>query len=165
MTFDRRIKRRCSDARRNASDNDKRRLHSASSNFNHLLPRVRFSLRLLISSIPPIERVRWFTPSWPQTSNMAVSPVVTHTVEVPQSQTLQRAISSPLKNVTSQTSSSNGTPKPPVTSVPAPATMPATLDLAEQMNDEEKRKYVKGGSVHTHPSEALLLTLYRQEAR
>lgn len=79
---------------------------------------------------------------------MAVSPVVTHTVEaaLPQSQTLQRAISSPLKNVVvpSQTSSSNGTPKPPVTSVPAPATMPATLDLAEQMNDEEKRKYVKG---------------------
>ncbi|KAF4978748.1 hypothetical protein FDECE_18167, partial [Fusarium decemcellulare] len=73
---------------------------------------------------------------------MAVSPVVTHTIEATQS--LPRAISSPLKNVTSQTSSSNGTPKPPVTSVPAPTSIPTTLDLAEQMNDEEKRKYVKG---------------------
>ncbi|KAJ3520220.1 hypothetical protein NM208_g13805 [Fusarium decemcellulare] len=73
---------------------------------------------------------------------MAVSPVVTHTIEATQS--LPRAISSPLKNVTSQTSSSNGTPKPPVTSAPAPTSIPTTLDLAEQMNDEEKRKYVKG---------------------
>jgi cyclin-dependent kinase 7 len=75
---------------------------------------------------------------------MAVSPVVTHTVEAAQAQTLGRAISSPLKNVTSQTSSSNGTPMPPVTSAPAPTSVPTTLDLAEQMNDEEKRKYVKG---------------------
>ncbi|KAF5025435.1 hypothetical protein F66182_2495, partial [Fusarium sp. NRRL 66182] len=75
---------------------------------------------------------------------MALSPVVTHTVEAAQPQNLGRAISSPLKNVTSQTSSSNGTPKPPLTSAPAPASNPTTLDLAEQMNDEEKRKYVKG---------------------
>lgn len=33
---------------------------------------------------------------------------------------------------------------PPVTSAPAPTSIPTTLDLAEQMNDEEKRKYVKG---------------------
>lgn len=118
----------------------------------------------LSASLPlPLSTSAGFTPSWP---NMAVSPVVTHTVEVPQPQTLQRAISSPLKNVVaSQTSSSNGTPKPPVTSVPAPATMPATLDLAEQMNDEEKRKYVKGDRMHTYSRKQLLLTLYRQEAR
>jgi cyclin-dependent kinase 7 len=78
------------------------------------------------------------------TINMALSPVVTHTVEATQPQSLGRAISSPLKNVTSQTSSSNGTPMPPVTSAPAPTSIPTTLDLAEQMNDEEKRKYVKG---------------------
>ncbi|CVK89793.1 probable cyclin-dependent ser/thr protein kinase KIN28 [Fusarium fujikuroi] len=75
---------------------------------------------------------------------MALSPVVTHTVEATQPQSFGRAISSPLKNVTSQTSSSNGTPMPPVTSAPAPTSIPTTLDLAEQMNDEEKRKYVKG---------------------
>ncbi|KAH6987342.1 kinase-like domain-containing protein [Ilyonectria robusta] len=78
---------------------------------------------------------------------MAVSPVVTHTVEsVQQTQQLARAISSPLKNFTSgHTSSSNGTPKPLAAPlVPVPTTIPVTLDLAEQMNDEEKRKYVKG---------------------
>lgn len=78
---------------------------------------------------------------------MALSPVVTHTVEsVQQTQQLARAISSPLKNFTSgHTSSSNGTPKPLAAPlVPAPTTIPVTLDLAEQMNDEEKRKYVKG---------------------
>jgi cyclin-dependent kinase 7 len=75
---------------------------------------------------------------------MALSPVVTHTVEGGQPQSLGRAISSPLKNVTSQTSSSNGTPMPPVTSAPVQTSIPTTLDLAEQMNDEEKRKYVKG---------------------
>jgi cyclin-dependent kinase 7 len=86
---------------------------------------------------------------------MALSPVVTHTVEAAQPQSLGRAISSPLKNVTSQTSSSNGTPMPPVTSAPAPTSIPTTLDLAEQMNDEEKRKYVKGMVQHW-TSEVLL---------
>lgn len=33
---------------------------------------------------------------------------------------------------------------PPVTSAPVQTSIPTTLDLAEQMNDEEKRKYVKG---------------------
>lgn len=78
---------------------------------------------------------------------MTLSPVVTHTAEATQRQpqTL-RAISSPLKMVTSgQTSSSNGTPMPVVAPAASqPSAVPATLDLAEQMNDEEKRKYVKG---------------------
>lgn len=72
---------------------------------------------------------------------MAVSPLVTHTAESIQS--LPRTLGSPLKNLTSNPTSSNGTPKPaPVTSVPV--TLPKTLDLAEQMNEEEKRKYAKG---------------------
>ncbi|OAA66258.1 serine/threonine-protein kinase [Cordyceps fumosorosea ARSEF 2679] len=71
---------------------------------------------------------------------MTLSPVVTTT----QSEgTTIRAIGSPFKNLTSGTnSSSNGTPKlTPPTSVPQ---LPTTLDVAEQMNEEEKRKYVKG---------------------
>ncbi len=69
---------------------------------------------------------------------MAVSPVVTQTAEG----SSLRVIGSPLKNLASGPTSSNGTPKP----TPAPSTpqVPPTLDLAEQMNDEEKRKYVKG---------------------
>lgn len=80
---------------------------------------------------------------------MTTSPVVTHAAEtVQQNQLLARAISSPLKNAASgHTSSSNGTPRP-VAHVPPQ--LPATLDLAEQMNDEEKRKWVKGGHHITH---------------
>lgn len=72
---------------------------------------------------------------------MAVSPVVTVTHE----QT--RTLASPLKNVASGSASSNGTPRPAVkapTSSSSAPTVPPTLDLAEQMNEEEKRKYAKG---------------------
>lgn len=70
---------------------------------------------------------------------MAVSPVVTYTAG---SQSQAKPVSSPLKTLatTSGQTSSNGTPRP----VPAPAAALATMDLAEQMNEEEKRKYVKG---------------------
>ncbi|KAJ2968972.1 hypothetical protein NQ176_g8913 [Zarea fungicola] len=71
---------------------------------------------------------------------MVLSPVVTATQS--NEGTSIRAIGSPYKNLASGTnSSSNGTPKPtPPTSA---STLPQTLDVAEQMNEEEKRKYVK----------------------
>ncbi|KAK2590931.1 TFIIH complex serine/threonine-protein kinase subunit kin28 [Conoideocrella luteorostrata] len=69
---------------------------------------------------------------------MAVSPVVTVTKE----QTL--TLGSPLKNLASGQTSSNGTPKPAAPPPTSAATLPPTLDLAEQMNEEEKRKYAKG---------------------
>ncbi|KAI8285442.1 Serine/threonine-protein kinase KIN28 [Colletotrichum sp. SAR11_57] len=53
------------------------------------------------------------------------------------------SIGSPFKNVSSNQASANGTPQPPKDKN-APASLPPTLDLAEQMNEEEKRKYVKG---------------------
>ncbi|KAI5862809.1 kinase-like domain-containing protein [Durotheca rogersii] len=70
---------------------------------------------------------------------MAVSPVVTHPADALQN---PRAVSSPLKNASSAQASTNGTP----TTVPATsaATLPTSLDLAEQLNEDEKRKYVKG---------------------
>lgn len=69
---------------------------------------------------------------------MSLSPVVT----LQQPQTV-RSVSSPLKTLASGQTSSNGTPGP--AAQPAPkAVAPATLDVAEQMNEEEKRKYVKG---------------------
>lgn len=73
---------------------------------------------------------------------MTLSPVVT-TTQSNEGAASIRAIGSPYKNLASGTnSSSNGTPKPtPPTSAP---TLPPTLDVAEQMNEEEKRKYVKG---------------------
>lgn len=71
---------------------------------------------------------------------MTLSPVVT-TTQSNEGGSI-RAIGSPFKNLASGTNSSNGTPKPtPPTSAPA---APPTLDVAEQMNEEEKRKYVKG---------------------
>lgn len=84
---------------------------------------------------------------------MALSPVVTTTSSAsnPQLENIQtlRPVSSPLKNLASGSgqTSSNGTPKPAL--APAPVStgqqaLPPTLDLAEQMNEEEKRKYVKG---------------------
>ncbi|PTB79805.1 hypothetical protein M440DRAFT_1453566 [Trichoderma longibrachiatum ATCC 18648] len=96
---------------------------------------------------------------------MALSPVVTTTASssAPSNQTLNnpqilRTVSSPLKNLASGSgqTSTNGTPKPalapsataPPTSSSATTTtnqpLAPTLDLAEQMNEEEKRKYVKG---------------------
>ncbi|CAH0053434.1 unnamed protein product [Clonostachys solani] len=69
---------------------------------------------------------------------MSLSPVVT----LQQPQTV-RAVSSPLKTLTSGQTSSNGTPRP--AAQPAPKSVaPATLDVAEQMNEEEKRKYKLG---------------------
>lgn len=73
---------------------------------------------------------------------MVTSPVVT-TIRAIESQTI-RTVASPAKNIGSGTTSSSGTPKPTTTSVPSLA--PQTLDLAEQLNDEEKRKYVKGNT-------------------
>lgn len=76
---------------------------------------------------------------------MAVSPVVAVTA-----QELPRPVSSPLKSaLASGQTSSDGTPRPaPAASsssaAGAAATLPPTLDLAEQMNEEEKRKYAKG---------------------
>ncbi|KAF3064217.1 Serine/threonine-protein kinase KIN28 [Daldinia childiae] len=73
---------------------------------------------------------------------MAVSPVVVHSTDAPPN---PRSLSSPLKTVTSAQASSNGTP---VVSTAAPnvvaAAQATSLDLAEQLNEEEKRKYVKG---------------------
>lgn len=70
---------------------------------------------------------------------MAVSPVITHT-----SERTHQAMS-PLKVIgASAQTSANGTPKPTASSGEIIASLPGTLDLAEQMNDDEKRKYVKG---------------------
>lgn len=78
---------------------------------------------------------------------MAVSPVVAVTA-----QELPRPVSSPLKSaLASGQTSSDGTPRPApaaasssAAAAAAAATLPPTLDLAEQMNEEEKRKYAKG---------------------
>ncbi|KAI0885263.1 serine/threonine-protein kinase [Annulohypoxylon maeteangense] len=73
---------------------------------------------------------------------MAVSPLVMHPQDALQN---PRSTSSPLKNATSTQASSNGTPIPaPVAPNPAAALMSPSLDVAEQLNEEEKRKYVKG---------------------
>lgn len=74
---------------------------------------------------------------------MTLSPVVTTTRSNAETHTI-RAIGSPASRaINSGTTSSSGTPRPaPATSVPV--SVPPTLDLAEQMNEEEKRKYVKG---------------------
>ncbi|KAJ1329393.1 cyclin-dependent kinase 7 [Microdochium nivale] len=82
---------------------------------------------------------------------MAVSPVISYPSDALQPQPTRHAtgISSPLKLVSSAQPSSNGTPVPsaarqPPASTSAPALPAATLDLAEQLNEEEKRKYFKG---------------------
>lgn len=72
---------------------------------------------------------------------MALSPVVTHTADSSQKESLR----SPLKNATSSKSSSE--PAPPrmgAGSSDGALPPPPQLDLAEQMNEEEKRKYIKG---------------------
>ena len=78
---------------------------------------------------------------------MAVSPVVTQTRESGQQ---SRVASSPLKRLASGQTSGNGTPRPAVSSTSAGHTLPPTLDVAEQMNEEEKRKYVKGNSIASY---------------
>ncbi|KAI1391184.1 serine/threonine-protein kinase [Hypoxylon trugodes] len=71
---------------------------------------------------------------------MAVSPLVMHPTDALQN---SRPVSSPLKNINSAQASSNGTPIT-APNPSAPVSLPASLDLAEQLNEEEKRKYVKG---------------------
>ncbi|KAI1106140.1 serine/threonine-protein kinase [Jackrogersella minutella] len=68
---------------------------------------------------------------------MAVSPLVSG-LQNP------RSVSSPLKNATSAQTSSNGTPVPTVPPNPTAAILEPSLDVAEQLNEDEKRKYVKG---------------------
>ncbi|KAI1377394.1 serine/threonine-protein kinase [Hypoxylon crocopeplum] len=70
---------------------------------------------------------------------MAVSPVVVHSADSLQN---PRSVSSPLKNVNSAQASSNGTPS--AAPNPGAVAAPTSLDVAEQLNEEEKRKYVKG---------------------
>ncbi|KAI1214917.1 serine/threonine-protein kinase [Annulohypoxylon truncatum] len=73
---------------------------------------------------------------------MAVSPLVTHPQDALQN---PRSVSSPLKNATSAQASSNGTPvSAAVAPNPSAAIMSPSLDIAEQLNEDEKRKYVKG---------------------
>lgn len=84
---------------------------------------------------------------------MALSPVVTQAMDAA-ARPASRAASSPLKTLASGPASSDGTPTTAagaaasgVAKATAPtdaARLPPTLDLAEQMNEEEKRKYVKG---------------------
>ncbi|KAI0012856.1 Pkinase-domain-containing protein [Xylariaceae sp. FL0662B] len=73
---------------------------------------------------------------------MAVSPLVAHPTDALQN---PRSVSSPLKNANSAQASSNGTPSAAQAATQPAATNQSTyLDLAEQLNEEEKRKYVKG---------------------
>jgi len=77
---------------------------------------------------------------------MAVSPLVMHPTDAIRN---TRAVSSPLKNAASAQASaqasSNGTPLATQVVPNAMAAVQSTaLDLAEQLNEEEKRKYVKG---------------------
>lgn len=74
-------------------------------------------------------------------NTMAVSPLVAYPADASKAESRSSA-SSPLKRQISANPSSDGTPRPLVAAQP---TRPhATMDLAEQMNDEEKRKWVKG---------------------
>lgn len=70
---------------------------------------------------------------------MALSPVVTHTAE-----SNSQPTRSPLKNLASGPASSNGTPRPTPSAGAPPPQVPATLDVAEQMNEDEKKKWAKG---------------------
>ncbi|KAI1486219.1 kinase-like domain-containing protein [Biscogniauxia mediterranea] len=74
---------------------------------------------------------------------MVVSPLPMHPTDALQH---AKSLSSPLKTAaTSAQTSSNGTPlASQVAPNTAAAVQSASLDLAEQLNEEEKRKYVKG---------------------
>lgn len=98
---------------------------------------------------------------------MAVSPMVLHPTDALQNPAVIRAASSPLKNVNSTAASSTGTPAATVTPNAAAAVQSTSLDLAEQLNEDEKRKYVKGTLLGSKCEvTALVLTVYdRQEAR
>jgi cyclin-dependent kinase 7 len=76
---------------------------------------------------------------------MAVSPVVLHPAEALQQTGNAKSVSSPLKHANSALASSNGTPLA-TTVVPSASTAAQStiLDLAEQLNEDEKRKWVKG---------------------
>jgi cyclin-dependent kinase 7 len=71
---------------------------------------------------------------------MAVSPLVALPTDVLQH---SAPVSSPLKRPASAVPSSNGTPRP-ARHASHSVQVPANLDLAEQMNEQEKKKYVKG---------------------
>ncbi|KAI0471997.1 kinase-like domain-containing protein [Xylariaceae sp. FL0804] len=77
---------------------------------------------------------------------MAVSPLVAHPTDALQH---PRPVSSPLKHAASAQNSAqasaNGTPlASQVAPNPAAAVQMNSMDLAEQLNEEEKRKYIKG---------------------
>ncbi|KAI1434631.1 Pkinase-domain-containing protein [Xylaria sp. CBS 124048] len=75
---------------------------------------------------------------------MAVSPLITQPAAAPL-QNVATAASSPLKNATSAQTSSNGTPLAnQVVPNAAAAVRSTSPDLADQLNENEKRKYVKG---------------------
>ncbi|KAJ2977550.1 hypothetical protein NUW58_g7778 [Xylaria curta] len=72
---------------------------------------------------------------------MAISPIPHPTGALQNA----RAVSSPLKNAASAQTSSNGTPLAnQVVPNAAAAAQSTYLDLAEQLNEDEKRKYIKG---------------------
>ncbi|KAH7362042.1 serine/threonine-protein kinase crk1 [Plectosphaerella cucumerina] len=73
---------------------------------------------------------------------MSTSPHVAGPVEVKPTS----SVSSPLKNAlsASATPQTDAPSAKPPGGVPKPAALPPMLDLAEQMNEEEKRKYIKG---------------------
>ncbi|KAI1330060.1 kinase-like domain-containing protein [Xylariaceae sp. FL0255] len=72
---------------------------------------------------------------------MAVSPLVVYPTDALQN----LKAGSPLKMISSAQASSNGTPLPPqVVPNAATAAQSTALDLAEQLNEDEKRKYLKG---------------------
>lgn len=54
------------------------------------------------------------------------------------------SVGSPFRNASSAQASTNGTPQPPKEKKTTPVFTTPTLDLAEQMNEVEKKKYVKG---------------------
>ncbi|KAI1853490.1 hypothetical protein JX266_001474 [Neoarthrinium moseri] len=76
-------------------------------------------------------------------ATMAVSPMVLYPTDALQNANI-RAASSPLKNASSAQASSNGTPAATVVPNAAAAVQSTSLDIAEQLNEDEKRKYVKG---------------------
>ncbi|KAK4104904.1 Pkinase-domain-containing protein [Parathielavia hyrcaniae] len=78
---------------------------------------------------------------------MAVSPLVAPTSDAAQPSQFARPTSSPFKRQASAVPSSNGngTPRyPPHARPPAPDAAAVALDPIEQLNEDEKRKYVKG---------------------
>ena len=71
---------------------------------------------------------------------MSASPLVQRPIDALH---VARPATSPLKRQASAVPSSNGTPRHIRTAGHEPH-LPTTLDMAEQINEEEKKKYVKG---------------------